>query len=521
MLNFLTMLYLLACLLVVLSLRTFFAHLQSWQIREYRWDRMRAYLRTEDGRRNLWNLWFFRGLLPRPRFSGRIFMIMGIFIFLEMMLIWGALWIFSVETNSALSFSVESLLFFLFIHERLIWFITFLAVKISEIPTRMARKILFYQAKKIRDKGDQNIISIAITGSYGKSSTKQLLVHLLRQEFGRENVLFNPENNNTEIAIARLIRKNKAFFEYTGSADDRPLSQKKFLVIEIGAYKKGEIDTACQFVQPQISLITGLAPQHLDLFGSETNLEKAKLEIAVNASEKVFYNQHSAWLCGAMDRHLSNIQTAPQWLRSQKKIFKEVIPASVKMQLGKIDHNFDYSDFVFLGQNFRLPWPGAHFVENALLALLVGQSVGISAENMSRYLSCLRPLSKALSLKKLGEATLVSDLYSSNPRGVLAAISHLEKFSGKKYILMNPLLELGEKSEEVHREIFERMASVPRLYFYTFKDDYTTMARDILGDSFCKNPSLETLQEIRQNLEEGDVVLLEGRLASPIVQIFE
>jgi UDP-N-acetylmuramoyl-tripeptide--D-alanyl-D-alanine ligase len=516
-------------LLLILSFRTLLWHLQNWQLREYRWDRLKAYFSTKQGTKNLFNLWFFRGILPRPKKSGRIFIILGFFILIHgcllvlissrlfTYLVTHEIWTFTeatrmntfpqpAEFKTGLSFlpvfkfSLElAIVTLLVIWERLTFFSVALAISLSKIPVNIFKRILFKKAANIIQNADKSIIKIGITGSFGKSSTKEILVHLLKKNFGEERVLFNPENFNNEVAIARLILKNREFFEKEGV-------DKKFFICEIGAYKQGEIATVCKFLKPHLGILTGINDQHLDLFGSSKNIVQAKFELAEACSNKVFFN--------ADNPKLAEIFV-------DKKITATKIPMSVKNIEKK--SGILQTEFKFYGKNFTLPWAGEFFVSNAILALECARETGISREILPSLLKTIKPLKKALVLKKLkNSATILSDLYSANPDGVISAIEHLSKFSGKKYFIGMPLLELGNKSEKIHQEIFKLLNKLGVQVFW-IKPDFIKLGTKILGDNFIliNKSNLKKLIKIRENLSKNDVILLEGKLPNKIVKIFD
>lgn len=472
--------------IILLGIRTALWHLQYWQLREYRFDRIKAYFETQDGWGNLWNLWFFRGILPRPTISGRVLLILFIFAGLSIL----SIYFFSL---------ISSLFFVVFLlWERTIFLMIGISVFLSKFPVWIAEKRLYSQAKSII-KNSQNIVRIGITGSYGKSSTKEILVHLLTSEFGAENVLFNPANQNNEIAIARLILKNRNFF----SNRKLEIANRKFLVCEMGAYRVGEIRKVCDFLQPHIGILTGLNAQHISLFGSQENIQKAKFELAENSSDKVFFN--------ADNQFLNQIFT-------DKKIRASKIPLSLQ-SVKNITALLDRTEFELYGQKTVLPWAGEFFVGNALLAAEVAREVGISPKNITSFLSKLPPLSRALSVHTLPSgALLMKDLYSANPDGVLCAIEHLKKGKGKKVFVSLPLLELGNTASLVHQQIFEALRDIQAEVFW-MKRDFSEIGKDICGARF-HGDDVQMLQKMIQTLSKNDAVLLESRLPQSVLKIF-
>ncbi len=481
--------------IIALGLRTASWWFHSWQLREYRWDRMLEYFRTYDGKRNLINLWAFSGLFPRPQISGRIVVIIGIFAALSVGIIIGLHEVFVNIENWRWGWNWLKALI---VWERTLWLTIPIAIKISAIPVWIRKKSIFREAGEIIAEGT-NITRIGITGSYGKSSTKKILVHLLREKYGADAILTNPGNENNELAIARLIKRNERFF-----IDPTTGPKKKFFVCEVGAYKKGEIAQVCQFVQPQIGILTGLNAQHVGLFGNAEKLRAAKFELAEACSEKIFFNADTPALVEIFEDH--EITATPIGIK--------------KSAVENISSDFSQTTFHSYGQDFVLPWAGEFFVSNALLALEVARESGCTIEELSPFLKELPPLDRALHTKELPSgATLLLDPYSANPDGVLGAISHLGKFQGTKIFVGIPLRELGKDSEKIHREVFEKLKEINAEVFW-FRHDYVKIAKEILGEKFFHGDDLKKLKRMRKEMGKNDAVLLESRLPKSVENLF-
>ena len=478
---------------VIIGIRTLFWHLQNWQLREYRADRMRAHLQTKEGRKSIFSLWVFKGILPRPKFTGRIFMIIGIFILLYLSIFYSVKSV--LFTNSILLTSI--------IFERSIFLTVSICVFLSKTPVWISREILFAKAKKLR-KSAKNLTVIGIAGSYGKSSTKEILVHLLNQEFGTENVLFNPENKNNEVAIARLIIKNKRFFNC--SSTEQGVATQKFLVIEVGAYRRGEIAKVCKFIQPQISILTGLNAQHIELFGSQRNIQRAKFEMAENTNKKVFFNRDNKLLSEIFeDRKIKATKIALSQSLAQKiKSFPEK------------------TTFGLYGKNFILPWPGEFFVSNGILALECARECGIKRADLPNYLKTLPPLDRALKIQPFGKGHILWDLYSANPDGVMSAIDHLSQFKGNKIFVGMPLRELGEKAEETHGKIFQALNKIKAQIFWC-KTDFAYLGEGICGKKFhqISKSNLSPLKKVLKKIKKDDVILCESKLPKEVLDILK
>jgi len=480
--------------IIALGVRTASWWLQSWQLREYRFDRMIANFRTHDGRINLLNFWAFPGLFPRPKISGRVIIITGIFILLSIGIVIGLHEVFVNIENWRWGWNWTKALI---IWERTLWFTVPLAIKISALPVWLRKRSLFTKAGKIIAEG-HNVTCIGITGSYGKSSTKKILVHLLRAKYGADAVLTNPGNENNEISIARLVHRNHRFF-----TDPTTGPKKKFFVCEMGAYKKGEIRQICDFVKPHTGILTGLNAQHVVLFGNAAKLRAAKFELAESCSKTIFFNADTPALVEIFED-------------------KEITATPIgicKSVAENISSNITETKFHAYGKDFILPWAGEFFVGNALLALEVARESGCSPEELTSFLKELSPLERALHIKELqNKATLLLDPYSANPDGVLGAISHLGKFKGTKIFIGIPLRELGKDSEKIHKEIFKTLKNIDAHVFW-FRHDYEKSAKEICGEKF-HGDNIKALKKMIKELKKDDAVLLESRLPKNIENLF-
>lgn len=473
-----------AFIILVLGARTALWHLRCWQLREYRLDRMRAWLRTKDGAM-FWYPWIQPGLLPRPRISSRILLAIALLgIFNLGIMLGGYVWL------NAKSLTLLTLLLLLW--ERTLFIQVAAVVWATGIPTQWKKRQLFRAAAQIVSQ-DPALIRIGITGSYGKSSTKEVLVHLLKAHFGAENVLYNPANQNNELAIARLILARRDFFV--------PQKKPRVLVIETGAYKRGEIATVCGMIKPQIGILTGLNQQHLELFGSPQNIADAKFELPSSVSEKVFFNANNDRLVQLFEDRSIQATKIPIDLRAAQTI----------------DPKPERTTFTAYGQDFVLPWPGQFFVENALLALECARELGMKPKDLAQALAALPPLERALNLSAHARGfAILQDTYSANLDGVLQAVAHLKNFPGQRVFVGIPLRELGPEAEEAHRQIFAALEEI-KAQVYWCKPDFAELGRSILGTEFTQLKSdFGSFRAHLEKLKNGDVILLESKIPAEI-----
>ncbi len=250
---------------------------------------------------------------------------------------------------------------------------------------------------------------VAITGSFGKTSTKDTLYTLLWKDF---RVVKTPKSFNTPISIARTI------------LNDLKTNTEIFLV-EMDAYHPGEIKKLAEMVNPDIGIITAIAPQHLGRFGTMEKLAKTQFELAEILTNKgiLVLNSTNEWIMR---------------LENQYKLKK-----------------------VFYGEKTRIKLPllGTHHVQNFLAASAVAQILGLSLKRISQRAQFILPTPHRLEIKKQGSLTIIDNTYNTNPLASKASLKLLKDLKGSQKILITPgLVELGQEHSKENQE-FASIAS--------------------------------------------------------------
>lgn len=345
------------------------------------------------------------------------------------------LWLISMAV-----FPFNALVIFFF------WPITLLEKK--RAIARASRKIAQMQGLRV----------VGITGSYGKSSTKEFLTAILESKF---NVLKTPGNTNTDIGVAGVVMK-----------DLKP--EHEVFIVEAGAYKIGEIKKIVDLVKPRIGIITAVKDAHLGLFGSLKNIKKSKFELIEGLPEfgTAIFNSDSE---GAED--LAG--------RAEQRKLAKVIRYSAGNKAGgaggkKADlvaHNMvvekEKVSFEVEGVKFELMVCGGQSVWSALAAIAAAREFGINLSEMVAPLRSAKLREHTMSLKKANkDLWLIDDTYNANPDGVMAGLEYLQQAYGdwQKIIVFPGMLELGQKSNEEHQRIAKKIAQVCDFAIFTSKD---------------------------------------------------
>ncbi len=278
-------------------------------------------------------------------------------------------------------------------------------------------------------------IKIGITGSFGKSSTKELISWVLEDFY---KTVKTQKNNNTIIGIAKNILSWPANFDYA--------------IIEMAAYKKGEIAQICRLVNPDIGIITGLGDQHLDLFGSLDNIKKAKYELIDSLSPGSF--------------RLINTGKFPEI-----KNFKQ---------------NLDSVSFLYKNTPFTVPSIGPLLLSNFYLTIKLCHHLGLSLPQISQRLSQFPAHLVYPKLIKTKNFIVVDDTHNSS----LDSFQNLVFYSAlypkhQKILLSNGIIELGQAESKNYQKlspslkIFNNILTAnPRFYQATKSQNNVILAKN-------------------------------------------
>lgn len=351
----------------------------------------------------------------------------------------------------------------------------------------LGRKRIIAAAKKKRG-GMKKLSVIGITGSYGKTTTKEFLAHILGQRF---RVLKTPEHANSEVGISNVILRSLT-------------DEHDVFVCEMGAYNKGGIKLLADIAKPHIGIVTGVNEQHLATFGSMENLLSAEGgEELVEALPKVgtmIINQKSI-------RQLAVKNQSANW-RTKCKIVYPQIPNSVQVYK-------DHITFTLEDVRLRLNVLGAYNVENFVLAAAAAKQLGMTLQEIAKATETIKQEFGAMRYKKgVGGLNIIDSTYSANPDGVIAALEYLKVWKGRKVIVMPCLIELGKASKEVHQRIGEKIAKVCDLAILTTRECMPFMG-DVL---FMENPNA-IFEKIKEFNGPEDVVLLESRVPQELLRL--
>ncbi|MDZ4296514.1 MAG: UDP-N-acetylmuramoyl-tripeptide--D-alanyl-D-alanine ligase, partial [Patescibacteria group bacterium] len=389
-------------------------------------------------------------------------------------------------------------------------FLSFVLVLLSKLPTAVGRWYLLHKARA-RRLSFENLLVIGITGSYGKTSTKEFLATILSRNFRVAKV---PDHINSDIALARyLLRELNDTHEV--------------LVAEMGAYRQGEIRRLAAVLRPQIGILTGINEQHIALFGGIEKTKAAKYELVESLPEKglAIFNADSPG-----SRELYERCDRPKKCYSAAGFPADCYALDIRTEIhrpseeGGEDGKGALEEVMLVFQirtgeesrTCKVPLFGSHHVPNILAAATAALSLGMTLDAVRECAQYLRAPGRTMHLGAGRDGRIViDDSYSANPTGVFAALESLRFFTGRRKVLVMPsLIELGSTSERVHEEIGKKIAEICDLAIITTPDGFAAIERGIgsVEKAACIDDPTRILALITHETKAGDVILLESRV---------
>ena len=322
---------------------------------------------------------------------------------------------------------------------------------------------------------NKNLSVIGVTGSYGKTSVKNYLYHLLSLEY---DTLKTPDSFNTTLGVTRAIRENLN-------------ATHKFFIAEMGARRPKDIEEICNLVCPKYCIISSIGPQHLDTFKNIENIARTKFELA----DAVIKNDGCCFVCGDNKYIKEKINTSPY--KDYKKLFtyglnpeNDYYARDIKIEAGitkwtmvdKINKNEFELETHLLGN---------HNVQNlvGVTALCLNNSL-LTPDQIFERVKTIHPVPHRLEMKKFGNDILIDDAFNSNPDGAMAALNVLSTFKDYEKILITPgMVELGDSEEEENIKFGENASKICNIILLVGKKQAEVLSKKIsLNDNLheCK-----------------------------------
>lgn len=371
------------------------------------------------------------------------------------------------------------------------------------------------RARRLRE-AHRDLTVIGVTGSVGKTTTKELLACVLADL----HPLITPAHVNSEIGVAQwltsVLNPSPPLPELVPSGDEGqwergggacPASERSdwcgvsLLIVELGAYRRGEIALMCSYVQPTIGVITHVGTQHVALFGSPENLFQAKAELirSLPVDGRAFLNGDND-LCRAM----KPLSPAPVTIVGTG--------GPCDLEAYAIEETTAGIRFTALETVIDVPLHGTHNVRNVLLALAVGAHLGVRPERMRELLRSFRPLAGTFQIRTESGVRLVDDTHNSSAASVKAAIAWARNQpEAEKTLLCAGLIEMGEYQENAERELG---ALASEVFTRIIVIDPQSARNVAMG----AGKNIEMLRAASARVPPGSLLVCAGRMPSSTIQ---
>ncbi|MCL2371872.1 MAG: UDP-N-acetylmuramoyl-tripeptide--D-alanyl-D-alanine ligase [Defluviitaleaceae bacterium] len=358
----------------------------------------------------------------------------------------------------------------------------------SDIPliyVASTRRALMDLAGYYRRK--HNIKVVAVTGSAGKTTTKDMVANILEQRFKTKKTIGNFNNDiGLPLSIFQLEPGDEA------------------LVLEMGMNHAGEIHELSLIGAPDIAIITHIGDAHIENFENREGILHAKLEIidGLRPGGTVILNGDDPLLTSPASMEKTKPFTT--LYPSQKSII-----SAETIGLSESRCSFNWEDKTI---NLTVPIPGAHMVMNALLATVAGLTLGATSEEITKGFDYLIPAEGRLKVETAGDMTIINDAYNANPAAMQEAIKILCAENQRKVAILGDMNELGHVAEARHREVgqFAKEAGVSLLISI---GELASHIHQGFADSAnsLHFPTVEAfLAQWQNHLKPGDVVLIKA-----------
>lgn len=366
-----------------------------------------------------------------------------------------------------------------------------LAIKVEDTLTAYLQIANFARCK-------YNPKVIAVTGSSGKTTTKEMIYSVVSEKFKTHKTF---SNHNNEIGFCQTV---------LSMSEDTEV-----LIVEMGMRGLGEIELITRYAQPDIAVITNAGSAHIGRLRSLDNIAKAKCEITSKLKETLIAHD-----CERL-RKFSNFDG--------EKIFYSINDVKI------LEKRSGYSKFIYKEQEFELNVEGDYNIENSISAIEAGYKLGMKYDEIRRGLLAYKPIEKRWEAEKVRGFNIINDSYNANPESMKASVSTFLELYENPVVILGNMGELGDNEEEFHREVGRYIAAKCKNFSTSQLINKSTIFITVgnlaryIGEELLKNGldvksfdnNIETSRYILDNLNAGSTIFLKASRAMKFEEIIE
>ena len=345
-------------------------------------------------------------------------------------------------------------------------------------------KLAEYYRRKI------NPITVGITGSSGKTTTKELIYSVVSQKYKTQKTF---SNHNNEIGFCQTVL----------SMTD----EIQALIVEMGMRGLGEIELITTHLHPDYAVITNCGSAHVGRLGSLDNIAIAKCEIAKGLpADGVFIGLNQ----DIMKKHLDF---------SGKKIFYSLDDVKILEQVPS------YSKFEYKGDIYELNVEGQYNIENSLAAIELGKELGLSYAEICKGLLSYKPIEKRWEVVSVKGLNFINDSYNANPESVKASVKTFVDLYNNPVVVLGDMGELGEDSALYHRQVGEFLSGCNPNVKYLTVGAYASEIAKVLKNSGFETKEFANNKDVScyivENLDNSNTIFLKASRAMKFEEIIE
>ncbi len=346
------------------------------------------------------------------------------------------------------------------------------------------------------------IPAVAITGSSGKTTVKELATHILSQSF---RVLKNRGTENNLIGVPKTI------FQLEKS--------HQVLVLEMGTSLPGEIDRLSSIIAPQIGIVTQIGLAHLEGFGDQESIKEEKLKV-LNQLER-----GGTLILNGQDPFLKEVKSGVH-----KVLSVGLQKDGNDLWAEQIWCHETGSSFYLNGKDLcETPLIGRHNILNCLVAILTASSFGVELPLIQKALSSFKPVSGRLTAKSFDGIQFLDDTYNSNPNSFKASLETLKEFKmrGRKGVVCGDMLELGQQAKALHQEMGALIAD----WLFDYVIAAGPLSKHLVDEALKRGFDPKRIHHVADSLaagklcreiaQPGDMILVKGSRGMKMEKVFE
>jgi len=362
----------------------------------------------------------------------------------------------------------------------LITYLNYFVIMASNFINKPWEKQVYYYylrkaKKKLRDM--KNLKVVGITGSYGKTSSKNILSDILNTKY---DAMPTPKNFNTTYGLMITINNNLDKFT-------------EYFIAEMGAFKRGEIKELCDFVHPKYGILTTIGTAHLESFGSRENIQKGKFELIESLPSDGI---------GILNRD-DEYQVSYK-LKNNCKIYwigidnEEADIYATNIKQNETGMTFDcFFKELNTKHSFETRLLGRANIYNILAGIMLGYKLGIKVDELKLGVSKVKTIEHRLELKKYAGINIIDDAYNSNPVGAKMALEVLNLMPGDKIVVTPGMIELADKEYEYNFEFGKQIADVADHVILVGKNQTKAIYEGLINKDY-KEKNIHIINDVKE-----------------------